>query len=60
MAQNDVGRLPVVSAENPTQVLGMLTRSDLLKPRLQRLVEESRRERNLGIGAARRWPNRVE
>ena len=60
MAQNDVGRLPVVSAENPTKVLGMITRSDLLKPRLHRLVEESTRERNLGIGAARPWPNARE
>ena len=33
MAEAGVGRLPVVSPEEPRKVIGMVTRSDLLKPR---------------------------
>jgi H+/Cl- antiporter ClcA len=47
MAQAGVGRLPVVSPENPNKVIGIITRSDLLKPRAQMADEEFRRERFL-------------
>jgi H+/Cl- antiporter ClcA/CBS domain-containing protein len=47
MAQSRVGRLPVVSPQNPTKVIGMVTRSDLLKPRARHVEEEVRRERFL-------------
>ena len=36
MAEHGVGRLPVVSPDEPTKVIGMITRSDVLKPRAQR------------------------
>jgi chloride channel protein, CIC family len=47
MAQAGVGRLPVVSPEDPKKVVGIITRSDLLKPRFRYLEEESKRERLL-------------
>jgi H+/Cl- antiporter ClcA len=49
MAEAGVGRLPVVSPSNPNQVVGMVTRSDLLKPRARHVAEEVRRERFLGL-----------
>jgi CBS-domain-containing membrane protein len=45
MAQFDVGRLPVVSVAEPTRLLGIVTRSDLLKPRERHIREEQERER---------------
>ena len=53
MAAGGVGRLPVVSPDDPSKVIGMLTRSDLLKPRAQQLEEEVTRERFLLSGPAR-------
>lgn len=47
MAQAEVGRLVVVSPEDPLKVVGMITRSDLLKPRARQVEEEVRRERFL-------------
>jgi H+/Cl- antiporter ClcA len=47
MAQAGVGRLPVVSPEDPRKVIGMVTRSDLLKPRARTVEEELKRERFL-------------
>jgi H+/Cl- antiporter ClcA len=45
MAENSVGRLPVVSPDDPGKVIGIVTRSDLLKPRAKTVEEEMRRER---------------
>jgi CBS domain-containing protein len=45
MAQAGVGRLPVVSPEDPLKVIGIVTRSDLLKPRARHVEEEIKRER---------------
>ena len=45
MAENGVGRLPVVSPDDPGKVIGIVTRSDLLKPRAKTVEEEMRRER---------------
>jgi len=39
MAQEDVGRLPVVRREAPRRVVGILTRSDLLAAHRRRLEE---------------------
>jgi CIC family chloride channel protein len=50
MAENGVGRLPVVSPEDPGKVIGIVTRSDLLKPRAKSAEEETRRERLLRAG----------
>jgi H+/Cl- antiporter ClcA len=47
MAAEGVGRLPVVSPENPLKVIGIVTRSDLLKPRARSVEEEVRRERHI-------------
>jgi CBS domain-containing protein len=45
MAQSRVGRLPVVEPDNPRRVVGIITRSDLLKPRGIHAEEEYKRER---------------
>jgi CBS domain-containing protein len=45
MAENGVGRLPVVAPDDPRKVIGIVTRSDLLKPRAKSVEEEMRRER---------------
>jgi CIC family chloride channel protein len=42
MVRENVGRLPVVERADPTRVVGMLTRSDLLSAHGQRLDEERR------------------
>jgi CIC family chloride channel protein len=47
MAAEGVGRLPVVSPDNPLKVIGIVTRSDLLKPRARSVEEEVRRERHI-------------
>ena len=39
MVREGVGRLPVVSREDPRKVVGMLTRSDLLSAHRRRLEE---------------------
>jgi CBS domain-containing protein len=49
MAEAGIGRLPVVSPTNPNKVVGMVTRSDLLKSRARHVEEEVRRERFLGL-----------
>jgi chloride channel protein, CIC family len=50
MAETGVGRLPVVSPDDPGKVIGIVTRSDLLKPRAKTVEEEGRRERLLRTG----------
>lgn len=45
MAQNEVGRILVVSSQNPKNLAGIVTRSDLLKARHHHLKEEGHRER---------------
>ena len=52
MAQAGVGRIPVVDAENPKRLVGIVTRSDLLKPRARFIEEEQRRERFFRPGRA--------
>jgi CBS domain-containing protein len=47
MARAQVGRLVVVSPGNPNKLVGIITRSDLLKARARHLEEEFRRERFL-------------
>lgn len=45
MAEHGVGRLPVVAPDGSRAVVGMVTRSDLLKARAKSVEEEMRRER---------------
>ena len=45
MALEGIGRMPVVTRAEPRKVLGIVTRSDLLKARLQHANEETTRER---------------
>src|SRR5437867_10583275 len=54
MLQAGVGRLPVVLPEVPDRVVGILSRSDVLKALGQRAEEEHRRERLLGWPAPRK------
>jgi H+/Cl- antiporter ClcA/CBS domain-containing protein len=51
MATCGVGRLPVVSSSDARKVIGILTRSDLLKPRLMAFEEERKLERFIGSQA---------
>jgi len=46
MAVAGVGRVVIVKADDPTQVIGIITRRDLLKPRA-RVSEEMKRNRPL-------------
>jgi H+/Cl- antiporter ClcA len=55
MAETGVGRLPVVSPDDPKKVIGMLTRSDLLKPRARHVEEEGKRERFIRLPRKSRW-----
>ncbi len=50
MAQSGVGRVLVVSPEEPDKLIGIVTRSDLLKARGRAVEEEEVRERFLGTG----------
>jgi CBS domain-containing protein len=47
MAREGIGRLLVVSPEDPRKLVGIVTRSDLLKPRVRLAEEEERQERFL-------------
>jgi CIC family chloride channel protein len=49
MAATNVGRLPVVSPDDPQNVIGIVTRSDLLKPRARSVEEEMHREQVLRL-----------
>ncbi len=44
MLRNDIGRLPVVSRENPREVVGYLGRAVVMTARLHRMKEEQERE----------------
>ena len=50
MVSENVGRLPVVSRTNPRKVLGMLTRSDLLRAHESRLRGARHSERKIRLG----------
>ena len=55
MLRNNVGRLPVVSRDNPTRLVGYLGRATILAARMRRLDEEYVREPGwLGGSVARR------
>jgi H+/Cl- antiporter ClcA len=53
MAQAGVGRLPVVDADDARKVIGIVTRSDILKSRARVVEEEARRERFLAAPGSR-------
>jgi CIC family chloride channel protein len=56
MAEAGVGRLPVVSDDGQQRLVGIVTRSDLLKPRARRVEEELVRERFFGRRATSATP----
>jgi chloride channel protein, CIC family len=57
MVREGVGRLPVVSRDEPRKVIGMLTRSDLLAAHRRRLEEVDLAEQHLDLRAlGRRRP----
>jgi CIC family chloride channel protein len=49
MVREGIGRLPVVTRENPTKVVGWLTRSDLLSAHRRRLEDAAQFNRHLKI-----------
>ena len=50
MAEAGVGRLPVVSPDEPKKVIGIVTRSDLIKSRDRLAEAEDKRERFIVMG----------
>ena len=50
MLRNDIGRLPVVSREDPHRLIGYLRRANLMAARQQRFEEEHLRERSWTFG----------
>ncbi|PYS82357.1 MAG: chloride channel protein [Acidobacteria bacterium] len=51
MLRNDIGRLPVVSRDDPRRLLGYLGRASVMAARLRRLEEEHVREHGLSFNA---------
>ena len=51
MLKNEIGRLPVVSREDPRQLLGYLGRTGLLEARLRKYQEEELRERRWSVAS---------
>ncbi len=51
MVQHDIGRLPVVSRVHPYQIVGMITRSDLLKAHRQRLTDLREEVQTIRLGS---------
>jgi CBS domain-containing protein len=49
MLKNEIGRLPVVSREDPRQLLGYLVRTGLLEARSRKMQEEEHRERRWNV-----------
>jgi H+/Cl- antiporter ClcA len=49
MLRNEVGRLPVVSRDDPHRLLGYLGRTGLLEARLSKMQEEELRERRWNV-----------
>jgi CBS domain-containing protein len=49
MAEAGVGRMVVVADDNTQKMIGIVTRSDLLKPRAREVEEEIKRERFIGV-----------
>jgi chloride channel protein, CIC family len=49
MVREGVGRLPVVTRSDPSRLVGILTRSDLLSAHARRLDENQRRHAPLGL-----------
>ncbi len=52
MAEASVGRLLVVADDNPQKMIGIVMRSDLLKPCAREVEEEIKRERFIGVRRA--------
>ena len=53
MLDAGVGRLPIVSRDNPHKVIGILTRSDLLRAHARRLREQRDTERHINLNRNR-------
>ncbi len=58
MVNHDIGRLPVVERDRPTQVVGMITRSDVLRVFRQELKELRREKPNISLRLPR-FPRRT-
>lgn len=52
MLRDDIGRLPVVSRDDPRRLLGYLGRASVMAARLRRLEEEHVREQGLAAGTS--------
>src|SRR5918911_1756597 len=52
MLRDDIGRLPVVTREDPRRLVGYLGRASVMAARLRRLEEEHVREQGLSLNAS--------
>jgi CBS domain-containing protein len=52
MHAHNIGRLPVVSRQDPERLVGYLGRAGVMSARMRTLEEERVRERSWGIGQA--------
>jgi CBS domain-containing protein len=60
MVRERVGRLPVVSRRDPTRVIGIVSRSDLLEAHERRLHARHRVERTIDLTASLAWVRPTE
>jgi chloride channel protein, CIC family len=62
MVNHDIGRLPVIDRDNPSRVIGMITRSDVLSAHRARLRDTSEAKPTLTLAElapTRRWRKRA-
>lgn len=52
MVNHDIGRLPVISRQRPDRLVGIITRSDLLRAHRRRLVQTAGQDMRLAGGSA--------
>jgi H+/Cl- antiporter ClcA len=58
MVNHDIGRLPVISRKDPSKLVGMITRSDLLQAHRRRLEHSQQTEIGIRFGGNGRTPAR--
>jgi len=61
MVNHDIGRLPVMSRAEPSKLVGIVTRGDVLRAHRRRLDETQRTQRSIDLKTlGARWRGRAE
>jgi predicted transcriptional regulator len=61
MVNHDIGRLPVMSRAEPSKLVGIVTRGDVLRAHRRRLDETQRTQRSIDLKTlGGRWRGRAE